>query len=75
MLTTVEATIDEQGQVRLLRPVRTTGCRRALVTVLDEDFGLPNTKKTPNITLMSESALGEDWNRSEEDEAWAHLQE
>ena len=25
-------------------------------------------------TLLSEDALGEDWNRSEEDEAWAYLQ-
>jgi hypothetical protein len=24
--------------------------------------------------LLSESALAEDWNRPEEDEAWAHLQ-
>lgn len=26
-------------------------------------------------TLLSEAALAEDWNRAEEDEAWAHLQE
>lgn len=73
MLTTLEATIDEQGQVHLLTPVKPTACRRALVTVLDENFG-PLDEKSANITLMSESALGEDWNRAEEDEAWAHLQ-
>jgi len=26
------------------------------------------------ITLLSEAAFAEDWNRLEEDEAWAHLQ-
>ena len=36
MIKTVEAVIDEQGNVRLLEPVRPEGIRRALVTILDE---------------------------------------
>ena len=55
--------------VRLLEPVPLTGARRALVTILDEE---PATH--PNETaLLSEVALA-DWNRPEEEVAWAHLQ-
>ncbi len=28
----------------------------------------------PETALLSEQALGEDWNQPEEDEAWSHLQ-
>ncbi len=37
MLRTVEAVIDEQGQVRLLETVQLAGARRALVTILDDE--------------------------------------
>ncbi len=66
---TVEAIIDEQGNVRLLERVRPAGARRALVTILDES---PSEAES---ALLSEPALGEDWNRPEEDEAWSHLQQ
>jgi len=36
MIKTVEAVIDEHGNVRLLEEVRPGGVRRALVTILDE---------------------------------------
>jgi hypothetical protein len=36
MIKTVEAVIDERGNVRLLEPVRPGGVRRALVTILEE---------------------------------------
>jgi hypothetical protein len=50
-----------------LEDVRLPCSRRALVTVLEEDL-------VPNETaLLSEAAL-EDWDRPEEDAAWAHLQ-
>ena len=39
MLQTVEAVIDEQGNVRLLEPLSLSGPRRALVTILDEHLG------------------------------------
>jgi len=67
MIRTVEAIIDERGQVSLLEPVDPSSARRALVTILDEDA----VSKT---ALLSEAALSEDWDRPEEDAAWAHLQ-
>ena len=70
MIRTVEATIDENGTVRLLEEVRLTVTRRALVTILEE----PVTDKT-ETALLSEAALAADWNRPEEDEAWSHLQQ
>jgi hypothetical protein len=71
MIKTVEAVIDEDGNVRLLEPVRPGSIRRALVTILDER----PTDRPSEAALLSEAALAEDWNRPEEDEAWKHLQE
>jgi hypothetical protein len=67
MIRTVEAVIDEQGNVRLLEPVQLPAARRALVTILEEQpvAGIAET------ALLSEPALAEDWNRPEEDEAWS----
>ena len=70
MIQTIEAAIDEQGNVRLLEPVRLAETRRALVTILEEQ----PPAGVSEAALLSEQALGEDWNRPEEDEAWAHLQ-
>jgi hypothetical protein len=70
VIRTVEAVIDEHGNVRLLERVRPDGARRALVTILDEQ----PASNVPETALLSEHALGEDWNRPEEDEAWSHLQ-
>ncbi len=36
MIQTVEAIIDEKGQIRLLAPVHLSTARRALVTILEE---------------------------------------
>ncbi|MCZ6491614.1 MAG: hypothetical protein O7A06_13935 [Acidobacteria bacterium] len=69
MIRTVEAVIDEHGNVRLLEPVQVPGARRALVMILDE----PGTA-VAETALLSERALEEDWNRPEEDAAWSHLQ-
>ena len=66
MIRTVEAVIDENGNVTLLEPVRPASVRRALVTMLEED-------PVAETALLSEPALAEDWNRPEEDEAWASL--
>ena len=71
MIRTIEAVIDEQGNVRLLEPVHLPSSRRALVTIL-EDRQAAGARET---ALLSEAALAEDWNRQEEDEAWAHLQQ
>ena len=64
---TLEAVIDEHGNVRLLEPVQLPAPRRALVTILDDQL-------IPETALLSESALAQDWMRPEEDEAWSHLQ-
>lgn len=69
MIQTVEAVIDDHGQVRLLGEVRVAGPRRALVTVLEEPAVMPG-----EAALLAEPALATDWNRPEEDAAWAHLQ-
>ena len=69
MIKTVEAVIDEHGQVRLRESVNLPSARRALVTILEEE---PAT--ISETALLSEAALAEDWNRPEEDAAWSHLQ-
>jgi hypothetical protein len=69
MIQTVEAIIDEHGAVRLLSPVQLGAERRALVTILDE-APVPHEE----VSVLSEVALGEDWNRPEEDAAWSYLQ-
>ena len=71
MIRTVEAIVDEQGQVRLSEPLRLSRSQRALVTILDEE-PLPQVHED---SLLSERALAEDWNRPEEDAAWSHLGE
>ena len=70
MIRTVEAVIDEDGNVRLLESVEVVGARRALVTILEDE---PPFSVSP-AALLSEPALAEDWNKPEEDTAWSHLQ-
>ena len=64
---TVEAIVNENGQVQLLEPLNLSYPARALVTVLEAE-------RTDETALLSEAALAEDWERQEEDEAWQHLQ-
>jgi hypothetical protein len=71
MIRTIEAVIDEQGNVRLLEPVHLSSACRALVTIL-ADRPAAGTSET---ALLSEAALAEDWNRPEEDAAWSRLQQ
>jgi hypothetical protein len=65
---TVEAVIEPNGEVRLTEPVHLPSRRRALVTILEE------APSSSDAALLSEAALADDWNRPEEDAAWAHLQ-
>jgi hypothetical protein len=67
MLRTVEAVIGKDGSLRLLEDVEVRAGQRVLVTILDEDASAEEP------ALLSEDALG-DWQREEEDDAWAHLQ-
>jgi hypothetical protein len=68
MIKTIEAVIDEQGNVRLLEPVRLTSSHRAVVVILEESLAMSN-----ETAFLSEESL-KDWNRPEEDQAWSHLQ-
>jgi len=70
MIQTVEATIDQNGNIKLLESIKLLASRRALVTILEEE---PHVV-APETALLSEPALAVDWLRPEEDEAWSHLQ-
>ena len=67
---TLEAVIDETGNIKFLQPVSIQGTRRALVIILDEI-----SLYVAETALLSESSLAEDWLRPEEDEAWSYLQQ
>ncbi len=71
MIRTVEAVIDQDGHVHLLEAIHVTGNCRALVAIFDSGSPSPSAAEW---TLLSEASLSEDWNRPEEDAAWAHLQ-
>ncbi len=67
MIKTIEAVVDDRGNVTLLEPVHLRSGHRAFVLILDEpaEYG--------NVTaLLSEAALS-DWTKPEEDAAWSHL--
>jgi hypothetical protein len=72
MLQTVEAVIDSNGQFHFLETFQFTKYKRVLVTFLSDE-NEPTNMRIEN-TLLSEEALGTDWNRIEEEQAWAHLQ-
>ena len=63
-----EAIIEPNGEVRLIEPIVVSSPCRALVTLLEE------APADRDAALLSEAALAADWNRAEEDAAWAHLQ-
>jgi hypothetical protein len=69
---TVEAVIDENGEIRLLESLPLRARQRVLVTILDEEA--KDVHEPNQDALLSEAALAEDWNRDEEDQAWSHLQ-
>ncbi len=66
---TVEAVIDEAGNVKILQPILLKGAQRALLVILNEP-----ALSIAETALLSEAALAEDWLKPEEDEAWAYLQ-
>ena len=68
MLLTYEAELDEHGVIRLGDLIRFPRGKRVLVTILDDEPEVAH-----EVALMSEDALS-DWNRPEEDEAWAEFQ-
>jgi len=66
---TVEAIIDENGNVHLLKPVHLSVSKRAFVTILEDE----PVKAASETALLSEQALAQDWMRPEEDKALSHL--
>ncbi len=66
VLRSIEVMIEKDGTVRLPKKMKLSSPRRAILTILDEPM--------IETALLSEAALAEDWNRPEEDKAWAHLQ-
>ena len=66
MLQTIEVEIDAQGQVHPVGLNKPLPPGRALLTLL--------TPPANEESLLSESALAEDWLKPEEDKAWAYLQ-
>ena len=67
MLKSVEATIETDGKIHLLEPLRLGHSCRAIVTIIDEP-------DVPETALLSQQTLAHDWERPEEDAAWSHLQ-
>lgn len=64
----VETTIDAQSPTEFTRPNRLPKIRRAFVTIFSEEL------RVPEIALLSESMLTQDWHFLEEDAARSHLQ-
>jgi hypothetical protein len=69
MIRTVEAVVDEHGDVRLLEAVHLPASRRALVTILEDE----PAARTDETALLGEVALAADWDRPEEVAAWSRL--
>ena len=71
MLKSLKAIIDTDGKVRLTEPIHLKTSCCAIVTIIDDTI---EGRVPDDITLLSEHTLAVDWNRTEEDEAWSHLQ-
>ncbi len=69
MIHTIEAIVDEKGEVHLAEPLKIKGVHRALLTILEEP-----PVDVLETTFLSESSLSKDWLRAEEEEAWSSLQ-
>jgi len=69
MLSSIEAIVEKDGRIRPLEYVPVREGTHAIVTFLTE----PEESALNDTAFLSESALS-DWNRPEEDEAWAYLQ-
>jgi hypothetical protein len=62
---TIEAEVDAEGNIRPKESVALPPGSQLLITVV-----APTTSET---ALLSEASLAVDWNRPEEDAAWADL--
>lgn len=66
MLQTIEVEIDATGHVHPLEPIFKLPAGRALLTLLNSPVD--------EALHLAEPALADDWQKPEEDAAWAHLQ-
>lgn len=66
MRPTIEAEVDEKGNIRPKGPVTLKPGSRLLITVVGESAA-------SETALLSEASLATDWNRPEEEAAWADL--
>ena len=66
MLQTIEIEIDASGHIHPMECLPSLPVGRALLTFLAPPAG--------ETALLAEPALGQDWLKPEEDEAWVHLQ-
>jgi len=62
---TIEAEVDEHGNIRPTEPVTLPPGSRLLITVLEPE--------ATDTAVLSEAALAVDWTRPEEDAAWSDL--
>jgi uncharacterized lipoprotein YbaY len=65
MRTTIEADVDEHGNIRPRENVSLPPGARLLITVIEPE--------AIDTALLSEASLAADWDRAEEDAAWANL--
>ena len=73
MIQTYQAIINPEGSVKVLQYIDIDHSKKALLIVFDEaEEESFYEKSLPYI--LSQSSLERDWNRPEEDEAWAYLQ-
>ncbi len=70
VLKAVEVTVTPDGRIESEHPLRITRPTRVILTMVEEDG-----ENDIELALASEEAFARDWNRPEEDEAWAYLQE
>jgi hypothetical protein len=59
---TIEAEVDDQGNIRPKEPVVLVPGSRVLITVLEQGGA--------ETAVLSEASLAVDWQRPEEDAAW-----
>ena len=69
MLQSIKGIIDQNGELKLLEPIKLPHSRRVIITILDEE---PEDELISGA-LLSAPALSKEWDNVEEDEAWSHL--
>ncbi len=69
MLSSIEAIVEKDGRIRPLERITVREGTHAIITFLTG----PEEDIVNDTALLSEAALS-DWNRPEEEEAWAYLQ-